>query len=103
MDGQDESNQETIEEIAERNGWWIEKIPEWAMYYLVYGEWDGAMTEDDKQMVDKFLEKYEFIDWVTDENGEMMEPYFSWYPFFGLAANVVDCYITYRNKAKEAA
>lgn len=85
----------------------VERIPDWALCYIEYGDKTG-LTDDDIKKVDDFYESYrkggmeiQGIYPVRDEN-EDYEAYFSRYPAFGLACNVVDCDVLYiiSNEAK---
>lgn len=73
-------------------GYDVLELPEWSMKALVNRDYSG-LTEEERSMIDCFLEKYEFIDLVCDgETGEFKDPGFSWNPEFGHACNVYDCY-----------
>lgn len=73
-------------------------IPEWSLPSLVNGDRTG-LDEEELNLLDDFLNRYKFVDWVTDdETGEMKEAYFTWRPEFGPACDCYDCYC----KPKEA-
>ena len=69
----------------------IEKIPVWALCYLVNGDFSG-LTDEDKAIVDEWWERniVVTVSTVYDEenNGH---PYFTYFPAFGLASDVIDC------------
>ena len=69
----------------------IEKIPVWAMYYLVNGDYSG-ITEEDKAIVDEWWERNNVVSVspVSDEENNS-HPYFSHYPAFWLGSDVIDC------------
>ncbi len=78
----------------------VEQIPEWALYYMEYGDASG-LTDDEVEMVQEFYESYrkdgkpiQYIDPVRDESNSF-NAYFSKYPAFGLPGNVIDCFISY--------
>ena len=78
----------------------LEKIPEWALYFMEYGDASG-LTDDEVEMVQEFYESYrkdgksvQYIDPVRDESN-CFNSYFSRYPAFGLPGNVIDCIISY--------
>lgn len=69
----------------------IEKIPVWAMCYLVNGDYSG-ITDEDKAVVDEWWERNNVVSVSPasdDENNS--HPYFSHYPAFGLGSDVIDC------------
>lgn len=87
-------------EIVKRTG---EKIPTWSLCYLVNNDYSG-ITEEDKEMVDKFWDKYQakadlFHCIITLNFPEDIdsEKYFYHSPAFGLACEVVDCEIIFMN------
>ena len=74
-----------------------EKIPAWAICYLVNGDLTG-LTEEEIETVQKWEKDNKVIDVspkrITGKNGEegdIAEPYFSSYPAFGLPTDVYDC------------
>jgi len=80
-----------------------EKVPTWALSYLVNDDCSG-ITEEDKEMVDKFWNKYQrkadmFHCFVTLNFPEDIdnEKYFCSTPSFGLACDVVDCEVIFMN------
>jgi len=74
-------------ENKKNNDYLIMAIPEWALCYLYYGD-ESNLSEEDKKLCDDFLKKYRFV----SEKDEQPESYFTHYPEFGLACNVIDCY-----------
>ena len=80
-----------------------EKIPTWALSYIVNNDYSG-ITEEDKEMVDRFMNKYQrkadmfhCIANVTFPDDIDAEKYFAPFPAFGLACDVVDCKIIFMN------
>ena len=76
----------------------IEKVPTYALCYIINGDVDG-ITDEDAQAIDQWLEewKIDIVSPVTDKDGEW-HPYFSAYPVFGrLATEVVDCEVLMRS------
>jgi len=78
-----------------------EKVPTWALCYLVNNDYSG-ITEEDKEMVDKFWDKYQrkadlFHCIITLNFPEDIDrdKYFSPFPAFGLACEVVDCEVVF--------
>lgn len=68
-----------------------EKIPTWAINYLVNGEKTG-LTDEEIDMIDKWWSDNNIatVSPASEEEGEY-HPYFSSCPAFGLAAEVLDC------------
>lgn len=67
------------------------QIPTWAICALVYGD-ESGLTKEDIEDIENFLESEHLEDYsleVPDNIDE--EKYFSSFPAFGLAADVVDC------------
>lgn len=62
-----------------------------AICYLLYGDWSG-MTEEDKAIADEWWTKNNVVTVspATDEEGNS-HPYFTHFPAFGLASDVIDC------------
>ncbi len=76
-------------------------MPEWAMCAVFNGDRTG-LDEEELKLLDDFLNRYEVVDWVTDdETGEMQEASFTWHPEFGLACNCYDCYCKPREQQEE--
>ena len=69
----------------------IEKIPVWAVCYLINGTTDN-LSDEDKAIIDKWWEQNNVVTVspATDEEGSS-HPYFSHYPAFGLGSDVIDC------------
>jgi hypothetical protein len=75
-----------------------EKIPDYALSYLINGDNSGITSEDIK-VIDDYME--EFYNEAESCNGNVVieltedqeESYFTWSPAFGLACNVYDCNI----------
>ncbi len=70
-----------------------EPIPTWALCYLINGDSTG-LTDEDLAMVDKWYvdNKVQTITTASEEEGNR-HPYFSHFPVFGLASEVVDCIV----------
>lgn len=68
-------------------------IPEWSLCYLYYGTVDN-LSEEDKRMCDDFLSRYSIVGPVEEDQ----TPYFTKYPEYGLACDVVDYYCEVKNK-----
>ena len=83
-------------------------IPEWALCALANGDFTG-LTDDEIRMVNTFTNEWE---WVSEKPDHYVDggipgekigestPYFTKYPQFGLACDVVDCYCRRRQKPK---
>lgn len=69
----------------------IEKIPVWAVCYLINGTTDN-LSDEDKAIIDKWWEQNNVVTVspATDEEGSC-HPYFSHFPAFGLGSDVIDC------------
>ena len=69
----------------------IEKIPVWDMCYLVNGDY-SVITDEDKAMADEWRERNNVVSVspASDDAGSS-NPYFTHYPAFGLASDVIDC------------
>lgn len=61
----------------------INKIPEWAVYYMYYGE-DDNLTEEDIVEIEEFMEKEGLL--------RLVDVGFSSHPAFGLATDCYDCW-----------
>lgn len=83
----DYTDKETGEIVESREFIEYDDIPTWAIYYMMYGD-DEGLTEEDKEMVDKWMEREELgelVD-VVDE-----ESHFTYHPEFGLGADCERC------------
>lgn len=69
----------------------IEKIPVWAVCYLINCTTDN-LSDEDKAIIDKWWEQNNVVTVspATDEEGSS-HPYFSHFPAFGLGSDVIDC------------
>ncbi len=72
----------------------IERIPTWALCYLINSDPSG-LNEEDTETVDKWCNenKISVVCTAYDKEGEC-EPYFTHYPAFGLPTDVIDCNVT---------
>ncbi len=70
-----------------------EPIPTWALCYLINGDGTG-LSENEIAMIDKWYadNKVQTITTATENEGNT-HPYFSHFPAFGLASEVVDCIV----------
>lgn len=66
-----------------------EKIPTWALCYLINDDNTG-LTDEEINMVDKWWSDNNVVT-VSPASEDEYYPYFSAYPAFGLAAEVLDC------------
>ena len=74
-----------------------EKIPTWSLCYLTGGDRAG-LTEEEVRLIDKWTSDWQvqIVSPLTDMDGNA-QPYFSYYPLFGLPTEVEDCDILYLN------
>ena len=72
----------------------IERIPTWALCYLINSDPSG-LNEEDIKMIDKWCKEngISVLSTASDQEGES-EPYFTHYPAFGLPTDVVDCNVS---------
>lgn len=72
----------------------IERIPTWALCYLINSD-PGGLNEEDIETVDKWCDENSIsvVCTTSDKEGEC-EPYFSRCPAFGLPTDVIDCNVT---------
>lgn len=70
-----------------------EPIPTWALCYLINGDSTG-LTDSDLTMIDMWYadNKVQTIATASEDEGNT-HPYFSHFPAFGLASEVVDCIV----------
>lgn len=78
-----------------------EKVPTWALSYLVNGDYSG-ITDEDKELVDEFWNKYQnqadifnCIITLNFPDDIDSDKYFCPFPAFGLACDVVDCTVVF--------
>ncbi|MDE6009059.1 MAG: hypothetical protein K2G90_07615 [Muribaculaceae bacterium] len=70
-----------------------EPIPTWALCYLINGDSTG-LTDDDLAIVDTWYVENKVHDVTTASEDEgYCYPYFSNFPAFGEASEVVDCIV----------
>lgn len=72
-----------------------EKIPTWSLCYFINGDTCG-LTDEEMRTIYRWCDglDVQIVSPIEDEDGNM-HPYFSHYPAFGSAAEVVDCDILY--------
>ncbi len=70
-----------------------EPIPTWALCYLINGDSTG-LTDEDLAMIDKWYtdNKVQTVTTASEVEGST-HPYFSHFPAFGHASEVVDCIV----------
>lgn len=70
-----------------------EPIPTWALCYLINGDRTG-LNDTELAMIDKWYadNKVQTITTAPENKGNCY-PYFSHFPAFGLASEVVDCIV----------
>ena len=64
------------------------QFPAWALCALFNGDYDG-LEDEDIDAFESFKKRNSYID-VWDDKETDQEPYFTKYPEFGLACDVVD-------------
>lgn len=69
----------------------IEKIPTWALCYIVNGDQTG-LTDEEVQMINDIYHR-QHIELICPDYES--EPYFSTVPFFGKATEVMDCTVIF--------
>lgn len=78
----------------------IEKIPTYALPYLVNGDPTNLTDEEQQEIDDIITEQHiELVVPITDSDEGSLEPYFSSVPFFGLPTEVEDCIIIFHDKS----
>ena len=72
-----------------------ESIPVWALCALINNDYSG-LEDEDITLIDKWLETsgYTYVCCPDDDE----EIYFSGFPAFGFASDVIDCWCYYPNK-----
>ena len=73
----------------------VEKIPSWALCYLINGDTDN-LTDEDMDTITEFLERNSVVNVCCPNEDE--EAYFTHYPAFGLPCEVYDCEVWYRTE-----
>ena len=75
----------------------IEKIPTYALCYLVNGDTEG-LTEEEIKEINDVLERRNVSHIFPIKSDQELQPYFSAYPWFGQWPNeVVDCEVSFRD------
>lgn len=70
-----------------------ESIPTWALCYLINGDSTG-LNDNELAMIDKWYADNNVQTITTaPENEGNCYPYFSYFPAFGLASEIVDCIV----------
>lgn len=74
----------------------IERIPTWALPYLVNGDANGLKKSEIK-MIDHLLrtQRIELVYPIMDSVEGGTQPYFTTEPLFGQATEVEDCIVIY--------
>lgn len=87
---------------TDRNEKSVERIPTYALPYLVNGDATG-LTAKDKEIIDEVWHRHgiEVVVPITDSVEGGPQPYFSSCPMFGLPTEVEDC-IVIMNKGDNA-
>lgn len=77
-----------------RNGKSVERIPTYALPYLVNGDATG-LTAEDKEIIDEAYRTHciEVVVPITDSVEGSPQPYFSSSPMFGKPTEVEDCIV----------
>lgn len=72
----------------------VERIPTYALPYLVNGDATG-LTAEDREIIDKAYRRHgiEVVVPITDSVEGSPQPYFSSSPMFGLPTEVEDCIV----------
>ncbi len=78
----------------------VEDVPAWAVPYLANGESD-SLTEEDKQLADKFMEDNGFGELLDASNGYSEQTYFRSRPAFGPACECVDANFSLKEASRE--
>lgn len=74
----------------------IEKIPTYALCYLVNGDTE-CLTDEEIKMINNHLERHNVLHIFPINSDEPLQPYISAYPWFGSQlTEVVDCEVTFR-------
>ena len=76
----------------------VERIPTYALGYLVNGD-PTSLTDEEMKEIDNLWNKrkIEFVCPISETVEGGVQPYFSFCPFFGKPAEVEDCIIIYRD------
>lgn len=74
----------------------IERIPTYALCYLVNGD-ATALTDEERQEIDDMLHRRQINNIIPFAEGDEVsnEPYFSSVPFWGLPTEVEDCMVIF--------
>ena len=74
-----------------------ESIPEWALCYCINSDATG-LNEEEILIINEWMQDWqvEIISPIADEEGNY-HTFFTHYPLFGLATDVIECDIIYHN------
>lgn len=74
----------------------IERIPTYALCYLVYGD-PTALTDEEIEEIDDMICRRQISHIIPFAEGDEVsnEPYFSSIPFWGLPTEVEDCMVIF--------
>ncbi len=77
----------------------VERIPTYALPYLVNGDATG-LTDEDIEIIDKAVSRngIEIVVPIAEDVEADPQPYFSSSPMFGLPAEVEDCIVIMRGQ-----
>ncbi len=64
-------------------------VPTWALCYLINGDIEG-LEFGEKEMIDDWKQRNGVLDVFCPDDADS-ESYFTYYPPFGLACDVVEC------------
>jgi hypothetical protein len=72
----------------------VEKLPTWSLSYLVNADPSG-LTDEDVKLVDAWCDRnnVQLVCPINDSVEADMQPYFTPFPAFGKACDVIDCIV----------
>lgn len=79
----------------------VERIPTYALPYLVNGD-ATHLTDEEVKMIDDVCRdnRIELVVPITESVEGSPQPYFSIMPFFGLPSEVEDCIVIFEDRDK---